>query len=153
SDGTPFGDPAEPGEVSAGQFRIDQLMAEARAMWRGLSAKHEFHVKRVRDRDVPPGMPGRETVLRGSLTQLGYFPHGLIPVIPEELEIAARFAHVNPVVGVGGDWQTETSGVINWFFAGHANKLSLEGSFLTVAEPGAGSSGQTRVRLQWDVSF
>jgi hypothetical protein len=153
SDGTPFGDPAEPGAVTAGQFRIDQLMAEARAKWRGLYAKHEFHVKRVRDRNLAAGMPGRETVLRGSLTQLGYFPHGLIPVIPEELEIAARFAHVDPVVGVGGDWQTETSGVINWFFAGHENKLSLEGSWLTVAEPGIPSEGRARARLQWDISF
>jgi hypothetical protein len=62
-------------------------------------------------------------------------------------------AFVDPVVGTGGDWQTETSGVINWFFAGHANKPSLEGSWLTVAEPGVESRGQTRIRLQWDISF
>lgn len=153
SDGTPFGDPAEPGAVAEGQFRTDQLMAEARFKWRGLYAKHEFHLKRVRDRKLAPGMAGRETVLRGSLTQLGYFPHGLIAAIPEELEIAARFAHVEPVTSVDGYFQSETSGVINWFFAGHANKLSLEASWLTVAEPGSPSDGRIRVRLQWDVSF
>ena len=128
-------------------------MAEARAKWRGLYAKHEFHIKRVRDRTLTAGAPGRETELRGSITQLGWLPHGLIPAVPEGLEIAARFAHVNPVVGVGHDWQTESAGVINWFFAGHDNKLSLEGAWLTVAERGGASDGQTRVRVQWDISF
>lgn len=153
SDGMPFGDPAVSGEVKAGQFRTDQLVAEARAKWRGLYAKHEFHIKRVRDRSVTLGAPGRETVLRGSLTQLGYFPHGLIRAIPEQLEIAARFAHVDPDDGVGGDLQTETSGVINCFFSEHANKLSLEASWLTVDERGLSRDGRLRARLQWDVSF
>jgi phosphate-selective porin OprO and OprP len=153
SDGTPFGDPAEPGEVAPGQYRLDQLVFEFRAKWRGLYAKHEFHIKRVRDRTLPSGAPGAETGLRGSLSQLGYFPHGLIPAIPEPLELAVRFAHVDPSVDAGGDLQTETSGVINWFFSEHANKLSLEGSWLTVDEPGVQRRGQTRVRVQWDVSF
>jgi hypothetical protein len=152
SDGTPYGDP-DSEEVTAGQYRLDQLVLEFRAKWRGVYAKHEFHVKRVRDRTLPQGAPGRETALRGSLSQLGFFPHELISAIPEPLEIAARFAHVDPAVGVGGDLQTETSGVLNWFFSGHSNKLSLEGSWLTASEPSSPMRGQTRARLQWDVSF
>lgn len=153
SDGTSFGDPAKPGDVAPGQFRVDQLMAEARTKWRGLSLKHEFHVKRVHDRTLASGAPGRDTVLRGSLTQIGYFPHGIIPLVPPELEVAARFAYVDPAAGRPGDLQTETSGVLNWFFAGHANKLSFEGSWLTVAESGVQRRGRTRVRVQWDISF
>ena len=153
SDGTPYGDPSESGAVRAGQYRLDQLVLEFRAKWRGVYAKHEFHIKRVRDRTLPQGAPGRETDLRGSLSQLGFFPHELISAIPEPLEIAGRFAHVDPAVGVGGDLQTESSGVLNWFFSGHSNKLSLEGSWLTASEPFSPRRGQTRVRLQWDVSF
>jgi phosphate-selective porin OprO/OprP len=153
SDGRPFGDPAGDDEVESGQYRIDQLMAELRFKWRGVYAKHEFHMKRIRDRTLASGAPGQETVLRGSLTQLGWLPHGAISAVPEALELAARFAHVNPVVGVGSDWQTESSGVINWFFAGHSNKLSLEGGWLTVDERGRSLRGQTRVRAQWDISF
>jgi phosphate-selective porin OprO/OprP len=153
SNGAEFGDPAESGAVEAGQFRSDQAVIEGRAKWRGISAKHEYHIKRVRDRTLASDVPGHETVLRGSLTQLGWLPHGLIAPIPESLEIAARFAHVNPAKGVANDWQTESSGVLNWFFSGHASKLSLEVSWLTVAEPGAASRGQTRVRAQWDISF
>lgn len=153
SDGTPFGDPAEPGETSDGQFRADQFVAELRFKWRGIYAKHELHLKRVRDTQLEPGAPGRETTLHGNVTQLGWLPHGLIAAVPAPLEIAARFASVDPARGVGGDWLTESSGVLNWFFAGHSNKLSLETSWLTVDERGASSRGQTRVRLQWDVSF
>jgi phosphate-selective porin OprO and OprP len=153
SDGTAFGDPSVPGEVTPGQFRLDQLAFEFRSKWRGLYAKHEFHIKRVRDRTLPAGAPGAETTLRASLSQLGYFPHGLISAIPKPLEIAVRFAHVDPAVGVAGDLQTETSGVLNWFFSGHENKLSFEGGWLTVSQPGAPQQGQTRLRLQWDVSF
>jgi phosphate-selective porin OprO/OprP len=153
SDGGEFGDPAESGATRDGQYRSDQLVAEARLKWRGFYAKHEFHMKRVRDRTLSSGAPGQETVLRGSLTQLGWLPHGLIPAIPEALEIAGRFAHVNAALGVGSDWQTESSGVLNWFFAGHSNKLSLEVGWLTVDERGRPSRGQTRMRAQWDVSF
>lgn len=153
SDGSSFGDPAQSGAVEPGQFRVDQAMIEGRLKWRGIYAKHEYHFKRVEDRTLPEGADGEETVLRGSVTQLGWLPHGLIPAVPEELEVAARFAHVNPVRGVGSDFQTETTGVINWFFSDHDNKLSLEAGWLTVDEPGERASGQARVRAQWDVSF
>lgn len=153
SDGASFGDPAEPEQTRDGQYRADQLVAEGRFKWRGFYLKHEFHLKRVRDRTVAPGEPGRETVLRGHLTQLGWLPHGLIPAVPNAFEIAARFALVDTALDVPSNSLTETSGVINWFFAEHSNKLSLEAGWLTVDERGAPSRGQTRLRAQWDVSF
>jgi len=153
SDGEPFGDPAVPGETTPGQFRSDQLVGEARFKWRGLYAKHELHLKRVRDRALQAGAPGRDTTLLGHVTQLGWLPHGFISAVPAPLEIAARFAYVDPARGVSSDLLTESSGVLNWFFAGHSNKLSLEASWLTVDEPDAPTRGQTRVRAQWDVSF
>lgn len=153
SDGMPFADPAVPGETRSGQFRADQLVAEGRFKWRGFYVKHELHLKRVRERAIAPGEPGRSTVLRGHLTQLGWLPHGLIAAVPAPLEVAARFALVDPARSVDSDWLTESSGVVNWFFAEHANKLSVEVGWLTVDARDASSRGRTRVRVQWDVSF
>lgn len=44
------------------------------------------------------------------------------------------------------------SGVANWFFAGHRNKLTLETSRLTLDDPTTHSK-VWRIRFQWDVSI
>ena len=41
---------------------------------------------------------------------------------------------------------------INWFFAGHRNKLTLDASRLRVEALGETDLAEDRVRLQWDVS-
>ena len=117
-------------------------------------AKHESHLKRVIDKAVAEGAPGRATVLRGGLSQLGYFPHYAWAFVPKPLELAARYAFVDPARTVASNLQTETSGVINWFFSGHDSKASVEVSRLTVADPsGLATRAEFRFRMQWDVSF
>ncbi len=150
SDGAAFADP----EDAAGRYKLEQGFAEFRLKWAGIYAKHESHLKRVIDRSVDTGAPGRTTVMRGALTQLGYFPHHMLAFVPKPLELAARYAFVDPARTVAKNLQTEASGVINWFFAGHNNKVSVEVSRLTVADPLALATRATiRFRLQWDVSF
>src|SRR5690606_13568121 len=105
------------------QYAAKQLLGELRVTSRRRLPQHEHHCHEVFDRTRPDGDLGRTTNLRGSLSQLGYFPHHLIAPIPASLEIAGRYARVNPVVNTPGNLQTETSGVINWFFDGHSNKL------------------------------
>jgi phosphate-selective porin OprO/OprP len=151
SDGSAF---VEPGVAEAGRYEVDQAFFEFRIKWRGWYAKHEQHFKRVIDRQVPEGAPGRQTDLQGTLYQLGYFPHYALPIVPRPLELAARYAWVNPAAHVSHDHQTELSGVANWFFSGHANKVSVELSRLTVADPSTRvTEARSRVRVQWDVSF
>jgi hypothetical protein len=40
----------------------------------------------------------------------------------------------------------------NWFFNGHRNKLTLDGSWLRVDDPVGARSGW-RARLQWEISL
>lgn len=154
ADLTSFPNPETAGAAKPGQFQMRQAFAEFRLMWRGLYAKHEFHWKRVLDRTMAEGAAGRVTRLRGSLVQVGYFPHHLVPLVPRPLELAVRYAFVDPVITVPHTLQTESSAVINWFFDGHANKASFEVSRLTVADPAARATrAETRIRFQWDISF
>ena len=150
SDGGRFAEPQD----AAGRYKLEQGFAEFRLKWRGLYAKHESHLKRVIDRDVVEAAPGRITRLRGGLSQIGYFPHHAWALVPQPLELAARYAFVDPARTVPWNLQTETSGVINWFFFGHYNKASIEVSRLTVADPTAlATRVEFRFRMQWDVSF
>lgn len=138
----------------AGQFRINQLVEELRFRWMGLSLNHELHWKQVNDTLKPSGDAGSQTDMLGSLVQAGYFPHGLLPFIPKQLELAGRYAFVDPHLTRSSDMQHEFSGVLNYFFHGHNNKISLQLSHLIVQDPATQQSqAAQRLWLQWDLSF
>lgn len=138
----------------AGQYRINQLMEELRFKWQGFSINHELHWKQVIDTLKPADDSARTTGLLGGLVQVGYFPHGLVPLIPKELELAGRYAFVDPKLGRDRDLQHEFSGAVTYFLRGHDNKLTLQLSHLIVEDPEANQSqAAQRLWLQWDVSF
>ncbi|MGE0473313.1 MAG: porin [Nitrospirales bacterium] len=142
--------------AGAGQYRVQGMVEEFAFKWRGLSIQHEYHWKEVKDNSFPEGAPGYKTNMMGSYSQIGYFPHYLIPAIPKPLEVAFRYAFVDPNVSAPNDRRQEYTTAINWFFAGHKNKLTLDGSWLTLANPSPGggqNQHEQRIRLQWDVSF
>ena len=134
-----------------GQYRIDGWMYEFAFKWRGLAIQHEFHWKQIKDSNLPEGI--NQTNLKGSYANISYFPHYLVKAIPKPLEIGFRYAFVDPNVSVKDDKLSEYTAVFNWFFAGHRNKLTLDGSWLTLAQPVGGKLNEQRIRLQWDVSF
>jgi len=149
-----------------GQFRTDGMVEEFAFKWRGFSVQHEYHWKQVKDSGRPSAAPiaaaaPSRTNLMGSYSQVGYFPHQLIPALPKPLEIAFRYAFVDPNIFAPNDVEREYTAVVNWFFAGHRNKLTLDTSYLTLAttkdDSGLPSTPRNvheqRVRLQWDVSF
>ncbi len=136
-----------------GQFRVEGMMEETAFKWRGFSLQHEYHWKQIKDSSFGEGSPGNKTNLMGSYAQVGYFFHELIPVVPEELEVAFRYAFVDPNVSVSGDKRQEFTGAFNWFFAGHRNKVTLDSSHLTLAQPVGKDLTEQRIRLQRDVSF
>lgn len=143
-----------PATASAGQYRLDQMLAEFRFRWHGVSLTHEYHWKQIVDTTLNVSDVGRKTNLMGSFTALGLFPHYFVQAIPKELELAGRYAFVDPNVSQSNDIQQEWAGVVNWFLSGHANKLSLEVARLSVADPlRAQDRAEERVRLQWDISF
>ncbi len=148
------------GNALDGQFRVEGMVEEFAFKWRGLSIQHEYHWKQIKDNGRPAtatiAAAGQsKTNLMGSYSQIGYFPHYLIPIIPKPLEIAFRYAFVDPNVSVKNDKLQEFTGAINWFFAGHKNKLTLDGSVLKLDQPSTlgGDQHEQRIRLQWDVSF
>ncbi|RMH04520.1 MAG: porin, partial [Nitrospirae bacterium] len=102
---------------------------------------------------IAEGAPGHRTNLFGSYTQAGYFFHYLIPIIPKPLETAFRYAFVDPNIAASGDFRQEFTGALNWFFAGHRNKLTLDVSHLTLDQVVGNNLTEQRIRLQWDVSF
>ncbi len=156
---TSLGADFTPDSIAAdGQFRTDQQMVELAFKWRGFSVQSEYHWKQVKDagRSATGSFGGAlpsKTNLMGSYFNVGYFPHYIVRAVPKPLEIAFRYAFVDPNVGVSGDKRQEFTPVINWFFAGHRNKLTVDYSYVTLAQPGTSALTENRVRFQWDVSF
>ena len=138
-----------------GQYRVQGMVEEFAFKWQGLSIQHEYHWKEVKNDKIPEGALGAKTNLMGSYAQIGYFPHYLIPAIPKPLEVAFRYAFVDPNVSAKNDKLQEFTTAINWFFAGHKNKLTLDASLLKLDQPSSVGRDQheERIRLQWDVSF
>jgi len=137
-----------------GQYRVNQMMEEARFKWQGLSIQHEMHWKEVVDTLVPKSNPSRDTNLMGGLVQAGYFPHYIMAIVPKNLEFAGRYAFVDPNTGIDNNMQQEFSGVMTYFFNGHSNKVNFQVSHLTVEDPVQGiSQSDQRYWVQWDLSF
>jgi len=136
----------EPG--APGRYDLHQLLEELAFKYRGFSLQHELHWKEVEDRQT-----GEVKRLRGSYVQAGVLPWTLSRALPRSLELAGRFAWVDPDEAIAGDDRRELTFAANWFFRGHDNKLTLDVSRLELEQPGAPERREHRVRFQWDVSF
>ena len=89
--------------------------------------------------------------LRGGYVQAGWFPVTKYPGWPEQLELAARLALVDPdLSGIGSN--SEFTLGANWFFNGHRNKLTADVTALNI-EDSAGKARDLRFRVQWDISL
>ncbi|MDX1332248.1 MAG: porin, partial [Robiginitalea sp.] len=132
----------------AGQYRVNQGMVETALMYRGLSWQNEFHWKQISDR-----INGGTTGLWGSYYQLGYFFNNLWEVIPEDLELSARYARYVPDTDFSEVFEEEFTFGLNWFFNGHRNKLTAEVSVFDFQTGIQEFENRTRFRIQWDISF
>ena len=149
------------------QFKIMQAVQEFAYKHQGLSIQQEFHWKQVTDRAQATGSAARVTNYWGLYAQSGYFFNELFDAVPEELELAFRYAFVRepnrsraalpaPVGSLlKSNLRQEYTVAANWFFSGHNNKVTLDYSYLTLDDDvaGFGNTNDQRVRLQWDVSF
>ncbi|RPI12614.1 MAG: porin, partial [Lysobacterales bacterium] len=131
-----------------GRYDVEQFLVETAWQYRGWSWQQEWHRKEIVDTEA-----GRTTVLDGGYAQAGVFPHTFWAPLPKPLEVAARYAQVDPDDRRGDDLSTETSIVVNWFFDGHRNKLSADLSWLEDELAAPGQQVEERLRLQWDVSL
>jgi len=136
----------EPGDRS--RYDVRQLLFETAFQWRGFSYQQEYHKKTVEDTELHT-----TTDLEGGYFQVGWFPTAAFDWFPTPLEIAARYAQVDPNLASPDDLRQEWTLGANWFFVGHRNKLTLDLSRLHDRIAPEGRRWETRLRLQWDVSF
>ena len=131
-----------------GQYRVNQFLVETALMFKGFSWQQEFHWKEIDDKKNL-----EITTLLGNYVQFGYFFHYLLDEIPEQLELAFRYAVYDPDRNVPDDKRNEYSLDMNWFFKGHLNKLTAEISYLNLQRSLNDIVDGFRFRLQWDVSI
>jgi len=129
------------------QYRIEQLMVETAYQHRGFSWQQELHWKSVDD-----SLSGEKRRLLGGYAQAGMFFSEIYEAFPEPLELAIRFARVDPDRDLDDDIEKEYTLASNWFFKGHRNKLTLDLSHV-VRRQAPETDTSNRVRLQWDWSF
>lgn len=132
---------------SFGNYRLNQLMFETAAKWRGWSWQQELHLKDVEDRSSRT-----HQLIFGGYAQVGTFPSEYCLHAPEPLELVARVSHVTPDVSLSNKDQWEWTLGANWYLNGHRNKISADLSALNIDDP-RGVESDIRFRLQWDVSF
>jgi phosphate-selective porin len=131
----------------AERYDVTQSMVDGAYKYLGGSFQGEFHWKAIEDR-----VAGGTTRLRGMYVQAGYFPHERWPSIPTPLELAARYAFVDPDTRADADRQTEITFAGNWFFVGHRNKLTVDTSRIGLQAP-TGARARWRLRIQWDIQI
>ncbi len=135
------------------QYKVDQWMQEFAFKYKGLAIQQEYHQKEVEDKG---------TMLthdyQGLYAQIGYTNHGALVSIPEGMELAFRYAYVIESLGgannLNRNRRDEYTVGLNWFLAGHNNKVTLDYSYLTLKDFATMMAyNDNRVRVQWDVSF
>ena len=139
-----------------GQFEVEQYQVGSAFKYRGFSWQQEYHWKKIRDR-----VNNATFDMDGAYAQAGYFFHYLIPAVPKQLELAARYAFVNePNRGPGlsnrlvDNKREEFTIGANWFIAGHNNKITVDYSRLYLEDNVLNSDADDgRIRVQWDISF
>jgi len=129
------------------RYKIEQSMIETAWQHGGFSWQQEIHWKKVTD-----SVTRSEEKIVGGYAQAGMFFSEVWEGVPESLEFAFRFAQVDPDGGDSVGKERETTVGANWFFSGHRNKLTADISRV-VRRDVADNQTETRVRLQWDVSF
>jgi hypothetical protein len=131
-----------------GRYSLTQFVEETAFKYRGFSLQHELHWKEIID-----NVDQTTTDLRGMYIQVGFFPRSISKSVPDPLEVAFRYAWVDPDRSRTDDDRQEIIIGANWFFSGHDNKLTFDFSRITLEQPDDPRLEENRVRFQWDISF
>ena len=130
------------------RYSLRQYLQEFAWQYRGYSIQQEYHLKLITDHES-----AQSSELRGGYAQFGKAWRIDWQVLPFVWELAVRLARVEWDKTLLDRTQREYSLVGNVFFSGHDNKLSFELSELELQETGQPGVEETRVQLQWDISF
>lgn len=171
---TTFPDPANPAQMidvvtgsrstlTQSDADIHRLTADAQLKWRGLSLvgdvffeDRENKLPRVVRTDFNAAgkalsttagagtTPGTQHTI-GVLTQAGYF------IIPKRVELAGRYALVNP--DARNNKQQEIRGAINWFLFAHNMKLQTDFGTIMTQQAVGGDRKDFEARTQFQLIF
>lgn len=129
------------------RYRIFQTLFETAWQYNGFSWQQELHWKEIVD-----SVTNTERKIVGGYAQAGMFASEVWGGAPEPLEFALKYASVDPDGLEDEVSEREFIFASNWFFNGHRNKLTADVSRV-IRQNVADNEFETRVRLQWDVSF
>lgn len=129
------------------QYEISQWLIEGKYHYDGFSLQGEYHQKEVLDTVM-----NKSTLMQGWYVQSGLFIHELLPAAPKQLELTARYAHVDTDTVNSGNILSEILFGLNWYIFGHRNKVTADIGSYDIAEPEM-SDNELRFRLQYDLSF
>jgi len=109
--------------------------------YKGLSWNNEYFV-----RTEDPEDAGSSIDSDGFYTQAGFF------VLPQKLELAARYSMLDPDNDVSDDIQKEYTMGVNYYFKAHRSKIQTDiGHYVT--ETTTHDKQEERIRLQYQIMF
>ncbi|MCF6149463.1 MAG: porin [Candidatus Kuenenia sp.] len=107
-------------------------------VYKGISWNNEYYFM---SRDLESG--GESLESEGFHTQLGYF------ILPKKLELAGRYAMIDPDDDISNDTQREYTVGVNYYFRGHRSKVQTDfGHFVTEGEEEDENENKLRVLYQ-----
>lgn len=124
----------------AGSEKVDinTYGVDAAFKWQGFSAQGEYFMGQA------DGQTSNKTLrAHGFYAQTGYF------IIPEHLEVAARYGYLDPNRDVANDHQIESAGAVSYYFSKH--NLKLQADYTNIhkqAAPNKTDDGQFRLQAQ-----
>ena len=129
------------------KLNITTLGYDAAFKWRGLYAQGDYFTGRA------DGQTSHTTLrAQGAYGQAGYF------IIPKQLEVAARYAYLDPNRDVSDDHWVESTGAISWYV--HKHNLKVQADYTNVHKQqalafnsGPNSTDDKRVRFQVQIIF
>ncbi|MBE0618329.1 MAG: hypothetical protein IH608_10450 [Proteobacteria bacterium] len=111
--------------------------------WLGASAQSEYHRRKIDPLDEA----------KDSETAVGFYAQGGYLVWRDTIEVAARYEYYDPNDDNGDDLRQEYGGGLNYFFAGHRNKIQADFFRVNTQKPAADSTDDNRFRLQYQLAF
>lgn len=101
--------------TTAEKIDVDAFETDAAFKWRGASLQGEYFWARGVGQ-----VSQKQVIAQGAYLQGGYF------LIPKRLELALRYAWLDPNRNVGNDMLSELQGGINYFFYGNNLKIQAD---------------------------
>jgi hypothetical protein len=126
-----------------GKSDVTSWNAFAGFKWLGASVQSEYH-----RRKIDPVADGADEE-----TAVGFYAQGGYLVWRDAVEVAARYEYFDPNNDNGDDLRQEYGLGVNYFFAGHRNKIQADYFRVNTQKGATESTDDNRFRLQYQLAF